>query len=87
MEVCKADLGLALAQNFKKGCREARADLRYEGRNRSEAPASLRELVHLDRRRGIDGPVHWEDGEGMEAWVQAAATSVHEGAGGLWTLY
>ena len=29
MEVCKADLGLALAQNFKKGCREARADLRY----------------------------------------------------------
>ena len=29
MEVCKADLGLALAQNFKKGCRRARADLLY----------------------------------------------------------
>ena len=30
MEVSKADLGLALAQNFKKGCRRARADLLYE---------------------------------------------------------
>ena len=58
-----------------------------KSRSRSGTLASLRKLVHLDRRRGIDGPVHWEDGEGMEAWVQAAATSVHEGAGGLWTLY
>ena len=28
--MCKADLGLALAQNFNKGCRRARTDLRYE---------------------------------------------------------
>ena len=28
--VSKADLALALAQNFNKGCRRARADLRYE---------------------------------------------------------
>ena len=58
MEVCKVDLGFALSEAFIEGCREARADLRYEGRNRSGTLASLRELVHLVRRRDIDGPVH-----------------------------
>ena len=58
-----------------------------KSRRRSGTLASLRELVHLDRRRGIDGPIHWEDGVGMEARVQAATTSVHEGKGGLWTLF
>ena len=58
MEVRKADLNLALAENFNKGCREAREDLRYEERSRSDAPTSFRKLVQLGRRRGIDGPVH-----------------------------
>ena len=45
MEVSKSDLGLAIAQNYDKGCRQARADLRYEERSRSGAPTDLPELV------------------------------------------
>ena len=87
MEVSKADLGLALAQNFKKGCRRARADLLYE-EPQAERYAGLSPRAGASgRRRGIDGPIHWEDGVGMEARVQAATTSVHEGKGGLWTLF
>ena len=49
MEVCKADLGLALAQNFKNGCRRARADLLYE------EPQSER-YAGLSPRAGASGP-------------------------------
>ena len=49
MEVSKANLGLALAQNFKKGCRRARADLLYE------EPQAER-YAGLSPRAGASGP-------------------------------
>ena len=68
MEVCKADLGLALAQNFNKGCRRTRADLRYE-EPQSERYAGLSPLA------GASGP--------PAGYRRAGPLGVRRGHGGI----